>query len=150
MVDLYLSLALNRRMASDDEVRSYEDALTQLAAASRVDVARLVDGFDDTTDHPEVMDGLLRLVESLPPQTEVTALFSAYSSLAERAPMWTEILVSRLLNDEKSREPLIEGAQAGDADSRARFLRLLDELSRDQNRDLAGRAASVLASLTRK
>lgn len=97
----------NRLMQTGDEIIEFEEALSNLMVVGDTSiVGELCMGFDDDTEHHEVMFGLIHGIEYLYKDNIEDGLFliaQATPGVIDRAREWVEILHYRILNDEQSR-----------------------------------------------
>jgi len=94
-------LEANRLMRSPSEVAIFEQTLAELAQKPDLeDLPSLHLILDDACQQPEVMFSLVHFLESFDVQSQVQAFIQVMPSLVKRAAGWTEILHSRIMNDE--------------------------------------------------
>jgi len=91
----------NRLLRHSEEIYAFENALNELAENQNSDYLEdlhLV--LDDRCEQPDVMFGLIHLLESFELEEQLRAFVSIVSKLMITAPDWTQILHNRILNDE--------------------------------------------------
>ena len=97
-------LEVNRLLRSPDEVITFERILEELARSpNSVDLSSLHLVLDDACEQPEVMFSLVHFLESFEVQEQVQAFIQVMPDLSKRATEWTEILHSRIMNDDVAR-----------------------------------------------
>ena len=92
-------LVKNRRMETERQVEQFEMALEELREEDPP-LRALYGAFDDETECPEVMWGLIHYLDTCEPFATIKALIAQTSVLAEQAPEWMQILHTRLTNGE--------------------------------------------------
>jgi Immunity protein 30 len=98
----------NRLMKNDEQIRLFEEALEQIGDEGEVaQIAALCQGFDDNTEHSEVMFGLVHTIEGY---DNISSAEEAMSNFLEAAPVmlpqaadWLRTMLVRILNDANSR-----------------------------------------------
>lgn len=94
-----------RRMRTPDEVQSFERAREALAASKNPAViAHLLAALDDSTEHEEVMWGLVHDAEAFEREAYVNALVSSMSQMLPHAKDWAILLHMRILNSDDAVE----------------------------------------------
>ena len=97
-------LEVNRLLRSPDEVATFEQILEKLAQnPNTVNLSSLHLILDDACEQPEVMFSLVHFLESFEVQEQVQAFIQVMPDLSKRATEWTEILHSRIMNDDVAR-----------------------------------------------
>jgi hypothetical protein len=97
-------LEANRLLRSPDEVAQFEQTLETLAQnPDLADLPSLHLILDDACEQSEVMFSLVHFLESFDVQEQVQAFIQVMPDLMKRAPEWTAILHSRIMNDEIGR-----------------------------------------------
>jgi len=97
-------LEANRLLRSPDEVAQFEKTLETLAQnPDSADLPSLHLILDDACEQPEVMFSLVHFLESFDVQEQIQAFIQVMPNLVKRAPEWTAILHSRIMNDEGAR-----------------------------------------------
>ncbi|MGA7934512.1 MAG: Imm30 family immunity protein [Kovacikia sp.] len=119
-------LEANRLMQSPDKVARFEQTLETLAQnPDPADLPSLHLILDDTCEQPEVMFSLVHFLESFDIQEQVQAFIQVMPDLVKRAPEWTEILHSRIMNDELGRSALEERMRSLDTQKQRDINQLL-------------------------
>lgn len=94
----------NRKMQTTEEVKHFEEALAALYASKDPSVLKsMFAAFDDTTEQPEVMWGLVHAVEAYDPETRLHDMALAIPTMLLQAKEWTQVLHYRVLNSDRSR-----------------------------------------------
>ncbi|KAM3116391.1 Imm30 family immunity protein [Phormidesmis sp. 146-33] len=114
-------LEANHLLRSPDEVAAFEQTLVKLAQnpdSANLPSLHLI--LDDASQQPEVMFGLVHFLESFDVQVQLQAFIQVLPDLVKRAPEWTTILHSRIMNDaiarsifeEKVRSMSVQGSNS--------------------------------------
>ncbi|RZK34940.1 MAG: hypothetical protein EOO61_12765 [Hymenobacter sp.] len=98
----------NRLMKDNEQIRLFEEALEEIGAEENVaHIAALCQGYDDNTEHQEVMFGLVHTIEGY---DRLSSSEEAISNFIEAAPAmlpqaadWLRTMLVRILNDASSR-----------------------------------------------
>ncbi len=112
-----------RLMRSAEEGEAFERAVGQLSRRMNPrDLSVMLLAFDDQTEQPERMWGLLHLVEDFADDVYATAYLGSLTTTVAMAREWMETLLIRQLNSESARATLIrQAATAGPAIREALF-----------------------------
>jgi Immunity protein 30 len=106
-------LEANRLLRSPDEVAQFEETLETLAQnPDPADLPSLHLILDDACEQSEVMFSLVHFLESFDVQDQIQAFIQVMPDLVKRAPEWTAILHSRIMNEEIGRSVFEEAMQA--------------------------------------
>lgn len=98
------ALYQNRLLRNQAEVAAFDTALAALARSPNSDdLTDLLLVFTDACEQHEVMWGLLHFVESFGMERHLQALTRSLPSMLRDGPEWVEILLCRVLNEEKYR-----------------------------------------------
>src|ERR1051326_9500686 len=92
-------LVKNRRMQTERQAEQFEMALEELREEDPP-LRALYAAFDDETECPEVMWGLIHYLDTCDLVPTIKALVASTSVLAEQALEWMQILHARLTNGE--------------------------------------------------
>ncbi len=94
----------NKLMRSRSEVVEFETALGEISGSpTQASLSELHLVLDDACEHPDVMYGVVHLLESFDAAEQIGALFEILPQLVVRAAGWAETLHCRILNDEAAR-----------------------------------------------
>lgn len=98
----------NRLMKDDEQIRLFEEALEQIGdEQNAANISALCQGFDDDTEHSEVMFGLIHTIEGYdsfsPPEEAMSNFIQAAPSMLPHAADWLRTMLVRILNDTNSR-----------------------------------------------
>nr|WP_254627380.1 Imm30 family immunity protein [Myxococcus sp. CA040A] len=139
----------SRLMRAREDVVRFEGALECLASAADAEV-HLVEmhlAFDDAARHPEVMYGLVHLLESFDVTVQVRAFVEALERLYVQAPEWMETLLLRLIGDEVASAELCRVLRAGSSSSLAAAKGVLARVIAANDAAVAADAQQVLDAL---
>lgn len=143
-------LNLNKHLRNEKEVADFEASLANLPESTEDDgsyLRKLFDVFVDDCDHLEVMWGLLHFVESFDDQVYSDALVASSSGLMEDASDWLEIILSRVLNNDPSKEQLVLILKARSETEGKAVVEMLNRLTSDEDPSLAESASEVLSKI---
>jgi hypothetical protein len=102
---LVQTLYKNRLIRTREEAQAFDHALGQLAQnATPQLLPSLLQLFDDSCVHFEVMWGLVHFVESFDEQFYIQTLAQVAPSLLDQACEWVVLLHTRILNDDAMRD----------------------------------------------
>ncbi|WP_052732446.1 Imm30 family immunity protein [Hymenobacter terrenus] len=101
-------LRANRLMKNNEQIELFEDALAQISSYEKVEhISALCQGFDDQTEHSEVMFGLIHTIEGYDrissPLEAIDSFIQAAPSMLPHAADWLRTMLVRILNDANSR-----------------------------------------------
>ena len=100
---LLATLKANCLMPTSAEIRAFENALTELAQNhNEQDLPELHLILDDRCQNPEVMFGLIHVMESFDIKQQIEAFISVVPQLMITASNWTSIIHQRILNDQEA------------------------------------------------
>ncbi|WP_052732400.1 Imm30 family immunity protein [Hymenobacter terrenus] len=140
----------NRRMEADEQLTIFEEVLDQIAEDEDItNIPALCQGFDDDTDHSEVMWGLIHLIES----------YDRFSSRAEQlryflqgapamlphAAEWLTTMLARVLNQDQARQALANELAASPPAVREPVVDVLRKLAAEDSERFATKVSEVLA-----
>ena len=127
-------LIANRLMITEQQVDYFEEAIEKLAASSNPEhIKFLCQGFDDATEHYEVMFGLVHTIESydttVSPDVATRCFINALPLLLPHASGWAQTLLLRILNHKTSRDTLRKQLKNSDLNVQEVITILLQELA---------------------
>lgn len=139
-----------RLMRSAEEGEAFERAAEQLARRmDSHDLAGMLLAFDDRTEQPERMWGLLHLVEDFDDDAFAGAYLATVSAAMPDAREWMETLLIRQLNSESARATLTAQAAKAAPDTREALFGLLAGIAAVDD-PVAERARMTMGLLTRE
>jgi len=119
-------LEANHLLRSPDEVAIFEQTLSELAQnPNPADLPSLHLILDDACQQREVMLSLIHFLESFEVQKQLHAFIQVLPHLVERAPEWTAVLHSRMMNDAIAQAAFDEKVRSMDAREQQEIHRLL-------------------------
>ncbi len=124
------TLVRTRLLQTLPDIDQFEAALGESNPGDPLVLPTLYAAFDDATRQPEVMWGLVHVVEEAPLEAGMAALIAAIPLMQERAPEWCALLHTRLLNDQDARacyRRLLRGLPSTTSAPAQRFLQHLLE-----------------------
>lgn len=123
----------NRFLRNQQEISLFEKAITSIIDLKNVShIEYLCLGFDDQTQHDEVMFGLIHAIESYDkisgPEQSLKVLAKSLPNMLPYAKEWAKILHKRILNHELSRRIYSEVISHGDESTKRMVLQLVNEI----------------------
>lgn len=116
----------NQLMRASDEIIAFEQALEELAQnPNSEDLPSLHLILNDDCQQPDVMFSLVHFIESFDVPKQIQAFMQVIPILIEQAPQWTEILYTRINNDETARTAFKKSLQSINIEKRERIQHLL-------------------------
>jgi hypothetical protein len=141
------TLTRSRLLETKAQVAMFEKALEQFAAhpeaANHLRELHLI--LDDQTRQPEVMYGLVHLLESFDVEQQLRAFLAVFPQLMKQAPEWVKTLHFRVLNDEGARGTYRTLLQNESTPSRTLALSALADILETEEAPLRDHASEVLA-----
>ncbi|MDQ0110676.1 Imm30 family immunity protein [Paenibacillus harenae] len=106
-------LVNSRILRTENEVQQFENAIANILNLNDVDhIKNLCLGFDDATEHDEVMFSLIHAIESYDktfgPEVPLQKLADSINGMLPHARGWVETLHKRILNHDLSRRVYAE------------------------------------------
>jgi hypothetical protein len=95
-------LVEQRKLATPEQIDLFEEALEEIDTQDVSLLPKLYLTFDDGTEQPEVMWGLVHLVEVFAVEPGIRTLVDATPQILQQAPEWAKILYSRVLNEDQA------------------------------------------------
>ncbi|WP_236347572.1 Imm30 family immunity protein [Paenibacillus plantiphilus] len=122
----------NRLLRTENEIREYEMALEKLLALNDVSlIGELCKGFDDDTEHHEVMFGLVHGIEYLyqnKAEEGLRLIAISVPKMLSHAKEWVEILHYRILNHPQERKNYAHVLLMLDESARNEIVKLLTDI----------------------
>ncbi len=84
-----------------DEVVEFEEILAEPIEKNEQNLEKILRVFNDNFIFPEVMFGVVHLIETWPPEIYVRTLLKHLHSFLKAAPSWVDVLFSAILNNEE-------------------------------------------------
>ncbi len=126
-------LRQNRLMRTDEEIDRFEAALATLTGFGEDDLPldKVYRIFDDSTEHEEVMMGLLHAVEEQAGHRSFERLIAAAADMNLHASNWLRTLTVRILNHGQYRTVYGKALQAAEDRARSETIRLLHRIKEE-------------------
>lgn len=145
-------MSANRLMRTEIEIREYESALEKLIALNDVSIIdKLCYGFDDDTEHHEVMFGLVHGIEFLYQnkiEEGLRLIAVSVSKIKSQAREWVEILHYRILNHPQVRLSYAHVLSELDESTRSEIIKLLIEIKEEDTEKFGGSVDEVISQST--
>jgi hypothetical protein len=142
------TLEATRLMRTPAEGETWEHALEQVAQRMDPgDLPALLAAFDDGTEQPERMWGLLHLVEAFDDVEYANAFLGSLREATLGAEGWMETLLVRQLNSDAALAMLLDQASRSDRATQHGLRQLLGRIAR-RHQPVATRAHAALRELT--
>lgn len=115
-------LKKSSRLKSDADIQSYAEASAALKNGTDPEIlAEMLDALNDI-DAGEIQYELIEACESFPDKVYVTVFLDKIEVLTKKAPFWSELMLTSLLNAKKTRT-LVIGYYREQSTSRVAYLR---------------------------
>jgi hypothetical protein len=147
-MDPLVALRRSRLMRSQGEVEQFEQSLVALAERrDPADLPALHRAFDDSTEHIEVMWGLVHLVEAFDFVSGARAFVETVAEMSTSAPQWMTILAIRQLNHETAADLMIKSGQVAAPRARASLVCVLEAIASGRAEPVARKAQFAISQL---
>lgn len=140
----------NRMMRNNQEVDKYEEAIAKIYEQNQLKfIPALCTGFDDKTEHEEVMWTLLHAIEDFYAENphEYDRIFLDIvdnNILLPHAEGWLDLLVTRTINDENSRETFKESLRGASDHVKQVIRHVLNKLIQEDAKQFRDSCIEVL------
>ncbi|GGO00232.1 Imm30 family immunity protein [Saccharibacillus kuerlensis] len=138
----------NRLLRTENEIREFEKAIENLISLKDASIiGDLCKGFDDATEHHEVMFGLVHGIEYLYQQNVDEGLYLiAFSvpSMIRHAKDWAEIMHYRILNHPQVRKSYAHVLSIIDEKTRKEIFEFLIEIKEEDPEEFEDSVNEVL------
>ncbi|MGY3189425.1 Imm30 family immunity protein [Lysinibacillus sp. TE18511] len=121
----------NRLFYSIEEFETFEATLAQVDLSNPVLVYDLCLVFDDETESPEVMYGLIHCIEAFEWKDALKQVMLATPRMMEKAAEWADTMHRRILNHDQSRIWYKEYLHTFEPDQRQPLIQLLQSIKLD-------------------
>lgn len=143
-------LRTSRLMLDEQQIHDFEEAVENITSLSNPEhISLLCSGFDDATEHYEVMFGLVHAVESYDEvaSSDITTgyFLKAVPSLIPHASGWAKTLLLRILNHDESRKVLRVHLKNTDLHAQEAVTTVLRELAAEKPDTFQQKVDEVLA-----
>lgn len=143
-------LVNSRNLRTESEIRQFEYAIANILNMNEVDhINSLCLGFDDATEHDEVMFGLIHAIESYDrtfgSEEPLKKLSESIPSMLPHAREWAKTLHKRILNHDPSRRVYAEIISNSNAAIKSIVIQLVNEIN-DKNTKKFGASVSEFLS----
>jgi hypothetical protein len=143
-------LRQNRLMQQDGQYILFEEAIERIMAAKNVEhIPLLCQGFDDATEHHEVMFGLIHAVEEYhkisTPLLATEYFIKAIPEMLPHASDWAEIMLTRFLHRADDRRILRDSLKNTDTNNRIKAVSLLQKIASDKTGSFQQEVDEVLS-----
>lgn len=126
----------NRLMKNNEQIGLFEEAIEQISDNEDVGhISALCQGFDDNTEHSEVMFGLIHTIEGYDrfssPSEAISNFIQAAPTMLPHAADWLRIMLVRILNDANSRPLFSQLLASSSPNSKEPIRAVLQKISAD-------------------
>ncbi|APM39140.1 Imm30 family immunity protein [Clostridium kluyveri] len=123
----------NRLLKTEEEIRNFEQAVENIISMKDVNnIKYLCLGFDDSTEHDEVMFGLIHAIESYDKmfgaEEALAKLAEAIPDMYPHAKEWVKVLHKRILNDAPSRKIYVKVISNSDSSIKKTVIDLFSDI----------------------
>jgi hypothetical protein len=142
-------LESSRGLEDKKQVETFTRSLSELAKVplKEADIDALFPIFKDDSAKPEVMGGLMHLLEDLETLDYVRALVQGLPKLIRSAPKWSLALSQRLLNNPEAAKSLGWALKKGGPESKQAAGLVLAKIASENVEPRSGEAKKLLATL---
>jgi hypothetical protein len=142
----------NRLLRTQQEIQQFEQAIVNILSMNEVDhIKNLCLGFDDATEHDEVMFGLIHAIESY---DKTFGLEQSLRNFAESLPYmlphakeWAKTLHKRILNHAPSRRVYAEVISKVDVSLKKLVVQLINEIKEKNPKKFGVSALEFLSNI---
>jgi len=129
-------LRTNRFLKNEEEIINFEEAIENILYMQDIKhIEYLCSGFDDSTEDPEVMFGLIHAIESYDNVAGVEAslkeLVKSIPGMMPHAKEWVLILHKRILNDPSSLKAYVSVIRGSNIDTKERIVNIMEDIKKD-------------------
>ncbi|HEX2926306.1 MAG TPA: Imm30 family immunity protein [Ruminiclostridium sp.] len=139
----------NRLLRDESEIQSYEDAIINIMKSDDIKtICKMCMGFDDNTEHHEVMYSLVHALEKYSTkfndESSLVELANGIINMIPHAIKWAETLNKRVLNHGPSRANFAKIISTLQVDTRMVIIDLLKDLKNRKPDLFANKVDEVL------
>lgn len=128
-------LEKNRLLKTDEEIKNFEEAIDNIVEINDINsVEYLCRGFDDYTEYPEIMYGLLHTIEDYEGIDALIQIAKITTIILPRAKSWVKRIHYGILNSNKDRILYIEALKSVDKLTRENIIQLLVEIKLEDSK----------------
>ncbi|RSK42806.1 Imm30 family immunity protein [Hymenobacter perfusus] len=129
-----LRLRQSRLMQEDGQYLVFDEAIARILSARNVEhIPLLCQGFDDATEHYEVMFGLIHAVEGYhkiaSPEVATGYFIKSISVMVPHASEWAKQMLRRFLNKADDRQILRKSLAAAETNDWTMAVKLLQKIA---------------------
>ncbi len=129
-------LIKNKMLKNPREIRQFEQCIADILNMNKVEhIQNLCSGFDDATEHDEVMFGLVHAIESYEKnfgsKLPLLMMAKALPNMLPHAERWAIILHKRILNHEPSKNMYIEVVETNEPITKEIVFRLVNDIKKE-------------------
>ncbi len=138
----------NRLMKNNEQIGLFEEAVEQISYEENVkDISALCQGFDDSTEHSEVMFGLIHTIEGYDrlssPTEAISNFIQAAPTMLPQAADWLRTMLVRILNDTDSRLLFSQLLATSSPSSKEPIRAILQKISADDPAKFEAKVSEV-------
>ncbi len=139
----------NRLMKNNEQIGLFEEAIEQISDDENVEhISALCQGFDDNTEHSEVMFGLIHTIEGYDrlssPSAAISSFIQAAPTMLPHAADWLRTMLVRILNDANSRLLFRQLLANSEANSKELIRAVLQKISADDPTKFEAKVSEVV------
>jgi hypothetical protein len=95
----FIKLNKYRNFENDENISKFEEVLGDIAALKDPNsIPKLVNYFDDKSEYPDVIFGIVHLIEEFDDHTYLQKLLPSMPLLTQKSPYWAKVLHYRIMN----------------------------------------------------
>lgn len=133
-IEMETQILINTRLLrTEQDIKRFEQTIAKIIDENNIDhIKHLCLGFDDATEHEEVMFGLVHAIEAYDKtysmRTTLSLLADSLSSMLPQAKEWMKIMHKRIINHEASRKEYANVISKVNLDIKEIVVQQLDEI----------------------
>lgn len=142
--EIISNLIHNRLLKNNEEINTFEKNLELMAENfEEEDIIELCKVLDDATNEPEIMFGIIHLMETLSSEEAYKNTLIGVASMYASSPEWAKTILYRCLNDDYSVEMIGNILPAVDFETREKIHSILEQI-KSEDEPLFGEAINKI------
>lgn len=148
MLDKYFTeLDKYRNFESDENIPKFEEILGDIAKLKDPNVIRkLVNYLDDDSEYPDVIFGIVHLIEEFDDHTYLQELLPSISLLTQNSPYWAKVLHYRIMNSSTTLTEYSKISSSLSEDTKQALKKLLVEIKKE-DKEFDSQCNTLIAGL---
>lgn len=148
MLDKYFTeLDKYRNFENDENIPRFEEILGDIAKLKDPNVIqKLVNYLDDDSEYPDVIFGVVHLIEEFDDHTYLQKLLPNISSLIQKSPYWAKVLHYRIMNSPATLEEYLKVSTSLSEEAKQALKKILLEI-KNEDKEFDTRCNKLIAGL---